>query len=127
MYVFDSIPRSIHEEDGWTHGIETKVWPYREARAMTRWLHSGRRRDICFLLGDGRDRRGQELKSALEDHYDRHIEPASFYDSLDALVSAGYVAVRTEGVADVYSLTEHGEDALLQHYKWIQRCLNRTD
>ena len=89
---------------------------------MSKWLQSGRRRDMCVLLAAG-ELRGQELKSALEDHYDDHLEPKAFYGSLSALVEAGFVEQRTEGLHDIYSLTAAGERRVRDHAAWIERCL----
>ncbi|KDS90450.1 PadR family transcriptional regulator [Halorubrum saccharovorum] len=86
---------------------------------MTKWLHSGRRRDLCALLYDAGELRAQSLKSRLESHYDERIEPRSFYATLTSLVESGFLDRRTEGLADVYALTEAGEEALLDHYDWL--------
>lgn len=93
---------------------------------MTKWLQSGRRRDICYLLAaaDGGELRGQSCKSKLESHYDERIEPSAFYGSLSALVDAGLVAKRTEGIADVYSLTEAGDRRLRDHAAWVRECVD---
>lgn len=93
---------------------------------MAKYLHSGRRRDICVLLADG-DRNGQELKSRLEAHYDERIEPKAFYGSLSALREAGHVEKRTEGLHDVYSLTEAGRAALSDHYEWLADHVEAED
>ncbi|SEW00505.1 PadR family transcriptional regulator [Natrinema salifodinae] len=92
---------------------------------MTKWLRSGRRRDICFLLAAAEDGelRGQRLKSRLESHYDDRLEPKSFYGSLSALVEAGFVEKRTEGIYDVYALTDAGERRVREHYEWVRDCL----
>lgn len=87
---------------------------------MTRWLQSGRRRDICYLLADTDGRRGQQLKSALETHYDDRIDPSAFYGSLSALVDAGLVDCREDGLHDVYSLTEAGARRLEDHVAWVE-------
>ncbi|QUO48757.1 MULTISPECIES: PadR family transcriptional regulator [Halorubrum] len=86
---------------------------------MTKWFHSGRRRDLCALLYDHGELRAQSAKSRLESHYDERIDPGSFYGTLSALVEAGYLDRRTEGIADVYALTDAGEAALLDHYAWL--------
>ena len=86
---------------------------------MTTWFHSGRRRDLCALLYDRGELRAQSLKSRLESHYDERIDPGSFYGTLSALVESGYLDRRTEGIADVYALTDAGETALLDHYAWL--------
>jgi len=92
---------------------------------MTKWLRSGRRRDICFLLVAAEDGelRGQQLKSRLESHYDDRLEPKSFYGSLSALVEAGFIEKRTEGLHDVYALTDGGEQRVRDHYAWVRDCL----
>ncbi|GAA0513208.1 DNA-binding transcriptional regulator, PadR family [Halorubrum aquaticum] len=86
---------------------------------MTKWFHSGRRRDCCVLVYEAGELRAQSLKSRLESHYDERIDPQSFYATLSALVEAGYLTRRAEGLADVYTLTDAGEVALLDHYEWI--------
>ncbi|WP_436347845.1 PadR family transcriptional regulator [Natronorubrum sp. FCH18a] len=92
---------------------------------MTKWLRSGRRRDICFLLAaaDEGELRSQQVKSRLESHYNDHLAPKAFYGSLSALVDAGFVEKRTEGIYDVYALTEGGERRVREHYGWVQACL----
>ena len=92
---------------------------------MSKWLRSGRRRDICVLLAaaDDGELRGQQLKSRLESHYDDRLEPKSFYGSLSALVDAGFVEKRTEGLHDVYALTDAGERRTQEHAEWVRTCL----
>lgn len=85
---------------------------------MTKFLQSGRRRDICALLA-GERLQAQALKSALEDHYGTRIEPQSFYGALDALEEAGFVERETDGIHDVYVLTEAGEQRLHEHVDWL--------
>lgn len=86
---------------------------------MTKWFHSGRRRDCCALLYEAGELRAQTLKNRVETHYDARIDPQSFYATLSALVDSGYLVRRTEGIADVYTLTDAGEAALLDHYDWL--------
>lgn len=86
---------------------------------MTRWLQSGTRRDLCALLYGAGELRAQQLKSRLESHYESRIEPQQYYGALDRLVSTGHVEERTEGIHDVYSLTDAGERALREHYAWF--------
>lgn len=86
---------------------------------MTKWLHSGRRRDLCAVLYAAGELRAQSLKNRLESHYDERIDPGSFYATLNSLVESGFLERRTEGIADVYSLTEAGERALRDHYEWL--------
>ncbi|MFC7059221.1 PadR family transcriptional regulator [Halovenus salina] len=85
---------------------------------MSRFLQSGRRRDICVLLAD-ESRQAQALKSRLESKYDVRIDPKSFYGALDALEDAGFVETRTEGIHDVYALTPGGEQRLQDHLAWM--------
>lgn len=92
---------------------------------MSKWLQSGRRRDMCVLLAAAEDGelRGQQLKSRLESHYDERLDPKSFYGSLSALVDAGFVEERTAGIHDVYRLTDEGERRVWDHYEWLRECL----
>lgn len=85
---------------------------------MTRFLQSGRRRDICAILA-GESLQAQALKSRLESHYDTRIDPKSFYGALDALEDNGFVESRTEGIHDAYVLTEAGADRLDEHVRWL--------
>ncbi len=94
---------------------------------MTKWLRSGRRRDVCYLLADTDGRRGQQLKSELESHYDERIEPSAFYGSLSALVDAGLVDRRSEGVHDVYTLTDGGSKRLREHVSWVTEQTGAAD
>lgn len=94
---------------------------------MTKWLHSGRRRDLCAILYEAGELRAQSLKSRIESHYDERIDPQSFYGTLSALVDAGHLERRTEGIADVYTLTDAGERALLDHYGWLSERLHDAD
>ena len=86
---------------------------------MTKWFHSGRRRDCCALLYEAGELRAQSLKTRLETHYDDRIDPQSFYYTLTTLVESGYLVRRTEGIADVYALIDAGEAALREHYDWL--------
>ena len=85
---------------------------------MTKFLQSGRRRDICALLA-GEQLQAQALKSRLESHDGERIEPKSFYGALDVLEDSGFVETRTDGIHDVYALTEAGERRLHEHYDWL--------
>jgi DNA-binding PadR family transcriptional regulator len=92
---------------------------------MTRWLQSGTRRDLCVLIAGAEDGElpAQKLKTRLERHYDTRIEPKRFYGSLDDLQRKGFVESRTEGLTDVYALTDAGERRLRDHYDWLQSQL----
>lgn len=83
------------------------------------WLTSGMRRDVCVLLYD-EERRAQQLKSALEAHYDRRVKPDRFYGALEALESTGHVEKRVEGLEDVYSLTDGGLAGVEAQFGWLQ-------
>jgi DNA-binding PadR family transcriptional regulator len=89
-----------------------------------KFLQSGRRRDVCALLA-GRRLQAQALKSELQSHYDERIDPKSFYGALDALEDAGFVETHTEGIHDVYALTDAGERRLCEHYDWLGEQLDR--
>lgn len=89
---------------------------------MPEWLQSGTRRDMCVLLY-GNEYESQRLKSALSKRYDRRIRPKQFRSQLSALVDAGHVAQRTDGIADVYTLTATGEAAVEEQYEWMRERL----
>ena len=90
---------------------------------MSQWLQSGRRRDLCALLYDAGALRGQQLKTDLEATYDTRIDPNAFYGSLDALVDRGLIARRTDGIHDVYRLTQTGIDGVESHHVWLSARL----
>ncbi|WP_144901324.1 PadR family transcriptional regulator [Halobellus captivus] len=94
---------------------------------MSRWLQSGRRRDLCALLYGAGTLRGQKLKTALERHYGTRLDPQSFYGSLDALVNRGLIACETEGIHDVYRLTDAGVDGVETHYAWLTDRLDERN
>jgi len=87
---------------------------------MGHWLASGRRRDVCVLCYGTDGLRGQELKADLEDRYDARLEPRTFYGALVSLVASGHLEERTEGIHDVYALTDAGRSALEGHVAWIR-------
>lgn len=87
---------------------------------MSGWLSSGRRRDLCVLCYGTGGLRGQELKSRLEARYDERLDPSRFYGALDQLVDGGHLEERTEGVHDVYALTDDGRAALEEHLAWVR-------
>jgi DNA-binding PadR family transcriptional regulator len=90
---------------------------------MPKRLQSGRRRDVCAILADAGQATGQRPKTRLEAHYDERIDPRSFYGALSALEDAGFVEKRTEGIADVYSLSDAGETRLREHFEWLRANL----
>lgn len=73
---------------------------------------------MCVLLA-GESLQAQALKSRLESHYDERIDPRSFYGALDALEEAGFVEAQTEGIHDVYALTDAGDRRLREHIQWM--------
>ncbi|MDG5778483.1 PadR family transcriptional regulator [Haloarculaceae archaeon H-GB2-1] len=87
---------------------------------MSRWLQSGRRRDVCILLAGTDQLTAQQLKTRLERRYDERIEPQSFYAALDELERLGHVESHVEGLADAYSLTEAGERLVRAQYEWMR-------
>jgi DNA-binding PadR family transcriptional regulator len=86
---------------------------------MSRWLASGLRRDCCIALAGGDAPTGQELKAAVEAHYDERIPPRRFRGALEALAETGHVTERTDGIHDRYELTDAGRDALETHAAWL--------
>lgn len=86
---------------------------------MSQWHQSGTRRDICVLLYDAGEMRGQQLKTALSRHYERRLDPAKFYSVLDVLVDTGHVEKHEEGLQDVYSLTNVGATGIEEHLEWL--------
>jgi DNA-binding PadR family transcriptional regulator len=88
---------------------------------MTKWLQSGRRRDLCVLLYDAGQLRRQKLKTRLEAHYDTHIDARSFYGAMESLVEQGFVETRTDGIHDAYALTDAGEERVEDHFEWMRR------
>ena len=89
---------------------------------MTKYVQSGMRRDVLALLA-AEPRRGQGLKTALESHYDQHLEPRQFYGALDVLEDGGHVTVRTDGIHDEYALTPGGRRMLEEHVRWLQNTV----
>ncbi len=81
---------------------------------------------MCVFLASEGELTGQRLKTRLERHYDRRIDPKSFYGALSALVDAGFVEKKTEGIADVYSLTDAGERRVREHHEWMSERLDGT-
>jgi len=93
---------------------------------MTQFLRSGRRRDICALLA-GESLQAQALKSRLESTYDTRIDPKSFYGALDTLEEQGFVETRTDGIHDVYELTDAGAARLDEHIDWLYSEVERDE
>ncbi|WP_225333699.1 PadR family transcriptional regulator [Halomicrobium urmianum] len=87
---------------------------------MAKWFQSGRRRDLSVILAGEGELSGQKLKTRLERRYDERIEPRSFYGALSSMKDAGFVETRTEGVADLYSLTEAGKERVREQFEWMR-------
>lgn len=94
---------------------------------MARWLASGLRRDCCIALAGADAPTGQELKTALETHYDDRLSPRRFRGAVDELVEKGFVAERSDGLHDRYDLTEAGHEALLAHATWLRDQVDAPD
>jgi DNA-binding PadR family transcriptional regulator len=94
------------------------------ARPLVRYLSSGLRRDVCVVVASEGSATGQQVKAALEDHYDERLRPRGFYDALSALVETGHLAVEADGVEDRYELTTAGEEALRAHHEWLSTRLS---
>lgn len=90
---------------------------------MPKWLQSGRRRDICIIVAGAGEMQAQAIKARLADRYGERIDPKSFYGALEALEDAGFLEARTEGLHDVYALTDAGEDRLREHFEWMRSRL----
>jgi len=86
---------------------------------MTRWLHSGLRRDVCFVVSTLDRPTEQGVKRTLESHYDERIEPGEFRGALEALVDTGHLATEPDSVHDRYWLTDAGDRALERHREWV--------
>ncbi len=100
--------------------------PQPRVRSPVKWLRSGLRRDLCVLLYGAGDRRGQQLKADLEARYGERVAPRRFREALDKLVDAGHVERRTEGVHDVYALTEAGERAVETQFDWMREQVTES-
>jgi len=94
---------------------------------MSRWLSSGLRRDCCVALAGADTPTGQELKAAVEAHYDDRIEPRRFRGAVEALADRGYVTERTDGIHDRYELTDAGRRALDDHVAWLAEQVGELD
>ncbi len=90
---------------------------------MTRWHQSGTRRDMCILLVEAGELRGQKLKTKLESRYDKQLDPKRYYATLERLVESGHVERRVEGLYDVYSLTAIGEKRLQEQFEWMRESV----
>lgn len=92
---------------------------------MAKWLHSGRRRDICMILYRTDGLLAQEIKTQLEAHYESRIEPKRFRSALKNLAATDYVQAHPDGIQDRYTLTDTGREALEAHLSWINEQANR--
>lgn len=71
------------------------------------------------LYGAG-ELRGKEVKAALQDHYGERVDSKRFDGMLGKLVDTGHVERRTEGLHDVYALTDAGRTAVEGHFEWAR-------
>jgi len=92
---------------------------------MSKFLASGLRRDLVLLVYSLENPRGQELKRALESHYEERIPPREFYGALDQLEANAFLSKAPDGVHDRYELTEAGTEALLDHVDWLEEQMER--
>lgn len=90
---------------------------------MAKFLASGLRRDLLVLTYSMGEPRAQQVKRALESHYEERIKPRDFHGTMDSLVQTGFLKHTVDGVHDRYSLTDAGERALLDHHEWLQESL----
>lgn len=86
---------------------------------VSRWLASGLRRDVCVVVHALGEPTGQQAKARLEEHYGDRVAPDRFYGAVDALVDAGHLEERVDGIHDRYALTASGERALRAHREWL--------
>ena len=94
---------------------------------MTKWLQSGRRRDVCIILAGEGPLNGQALKSQLESHYDSRVEPKSFYGALDTLADNGHLELRESGIHDEYALTDAGRQMVDGQFAWMRDHVEADD
>lgn len=87
---------------------------------MPKWLQSGVRRDACVVLYGAGELRLKDLKNRVQDRYGEQFRPERFRRKVQKLVKAGHLERRTDGIHDVYALTEAGEDALEDHVAWVR-------
>lgn len=98
----------------------TDTFPALMHVAMSRWLQSGTRRDICVVLYGEGGLRSKQIKTALQDHYDDRIDTKRFDGMLSKLVDTGHVEHDVDGLHDVYSLSPAGERAVEAHFEWAR-------
>ena len=98
-----------------------------QSGVVTKFLASGRRRDLLVLVYSLGNPREQELKRELEVHYEERLSPGEFYGSLDQLVENGFLTKSVDGVHDRYELTAAGRDALLEHVRWLETQMENRD
>jgi len=87
---------------------------------MSRWLQSGVRRDACVVLYGADELRLKQLETRVEEHYGERLKPESFRRKVEALVDAGHVERRVDGLHDVYALTDAGRAAVEGHLEWVR-------
>lgn len=93
---------------------------------MTKWLQSGLRRDICIVVADLEDPTGQDVKRAIEAHYEETVRPKTFRGAMAELEKTGHLVSEVDGVYDRYSLTVGGAQRLHEQFEWMQERLAGT-
>lgn len=86
---------------------------------MAKWLQSGLRRDICIAVAGRDDPSAQDVKRAIETHYDGSVRPKTFRGALAELERAGHLESRVDGLHDRYALTTAGERRLREQFAWM--------
>ncbi len=77
------------------------------------------KRDVLWVLYDGGEQKGVDIRIALEDYYEKPVNHGQLYPNLDDLVEAGLVdKEKIDGRTNGYSLTEAGRRALIQRQTW---------
>jgi DNA-binding PadR family transcriptional regulator len=81
---------------------------------------------MCILLAgvDDGELTRQRLKTQLEARYDTRLDPESFSKALSALVEAGFVESRTDGITELYSLTDAGKQRLQDQLEWMRENID---
>ena len=101
-------------------GAETPLFGGGDPTPMAKWLQSGVRRDVCLVLYGADELRLKELETRLQDHYDERFEPERFRRKVEKLVDRDHLERRTEGLHDVYALTDDGAAAVEAHLSWAR-------
>ena len=77
------------------------------------------KRDVLWILNDGGEQKGVDIRLSLEDYYGKPVNHGQLYPNLDDLVDAGLVdKAKLDGRTNGYSLTEAGRRALTKRQTW---------